>query len=107
MYSLFNTPHDTPLMYGLLIVYFITASITVFDTRLIQAKRNGIVEPESPMLPNWVGLIAWLDWIVLLSLFLLNWRVAIAAWIVKFILSVLPVLEIIGSLLMTPFKPKN
>lgn len=105
MFSSF--PDFSPLMYTLLIVYFITSAITVFDTRLIQARKNGVLPATESMLPSWVGIIAWLNWIVLISLFLLDWKIGICAFVVKFVLSVLPILEVIGNVIMSPFKSKS
>lgn len=104
---MFNTPIGSPLLITLTVLYAITSSITVFDKRLIQAKRSGALPPDEPMLPSWVGIIAWLHWGLLLVLLILNWKYALAVYVAKFILSVLPVLEIVGNMLMRPFRPKK
>ena len=104
MLKLFDSPLNSPYIYCLLIIYALTSSITVFDTRLIQGRKNGTVPESEPMLPNWVSLIAWIDWLALLALILMNWKVALIAYAIKFILSVLPVLEVVGNILMSPFR---
>lgn len=107
MISLFATPINSPIVIILTILYFITSAITTFDIRMIQAKRDGRLPPNEPMLPSWTGLIAWLDWGIIIALLFLNWKYAIVVFIIKFILKVLPVLETIGNLLMSPFKQKK
>ncbi len=107
MIVLFDTPLDSPIIIVLTILFAFTSSITTFDKRLIQAKRNGKILENEPMLPTWVGAIAWLHWVIGLLIILLNWKYAIAVFVIKFILSVLPVLETIGNILMSPFRPKR
>jgi len=104
---MFNTPIDSPLLITLTVLFAITSSITVFDKRMIQANRSGVLPADEPMLPSWVGIIAWIHWGLLLALLILNWKYAVVVYIAKFILSVLPVLEIAGNMLMRPFRPKK
>ncbi len=52
----------TPLIIGLTVAYFLLASITTFDVRMTQAKRQGILPPDEPMLPKWVIVFYWLEW---------------------------------------------
>ena len=91
----------------LTIAFVITSSITTFDKRLIQAKRDGVLPPDEPLLPSWAGLIGWIHWGLALSLLIINWKYAIIIFIIMFILAVLPVLEIIGNILMSPFKQRT
>lgn len=91
----------------LTIAFVITSSITTFDKRLIQAKRGGTLPPGEPMLPSWVGLIGWIHWGLALALLMVNWKYAILVFIAMFVLAVLPVLETIGNLLMSPFKQRT
>jgi len=107
MISLFDTPIDSPVLIALTVIYGLTSSITVFDKRMIQARRDGTLPDDEPMLPPWVGLVGWVHWAVGLSIVLFNWKYAIVVFIAKFILSVLPVLEVIGNFLMAPFRPKS
>jgi hypothetical protein len=97
----------TPLIIVLTIAYFIVASVTTFDIRLIQAKRDGLLPPDEPMLPGWVGIFAWMQWIIFAVFLYLNWKYALFLFVVKFVLKVLPVLEIVGNILMSPFKPRS
>jgi len=107
MITLFTTVINSPSLITLTIFFAITSSITTFDKRLIQAKRDGRLPPDEPMLPTWVGLIAWLHWGIGLTLILLNWKYAILLFVIKFVLSVLPVLETVGNVLMSPFRPRK
>jgi len=97
----------TPLIIGLTVAYFIVASITTFDIRVTQAKREGTYPPGDPPLPSWIGIFAWMQWIIFVIILYLNWKYALVLFVIKFMLKVLPVLEIIGNILMSPFKPRN
>ena len=97
----------TPLIIGLTITYFIVASITTLDLRMTKAKQKGVVSPSQPLLPGWVAVFHWTEWAIFLALLYLNWRYALALFAVKFILKALFVLELIGSILMWPFKPRK
>ena len=59
-----------------------------------------------PPLPKWIIHIWAIDWLVALILFILNWKVTIVIWIIRFILKVLPVLETCGNIFISPFIPK-
>ena len=106
MIELFNTAINSPIIIVITILYAITSAITTFDIRMTQAKRNGTLPSDEPIPPKWVALVFWADWLLIVALFLLNWKYAILVFVIKFILKVLPVLEIIGNVLMFPFKPK-
>lgn len=99
-----QTLESFPALMPLTIAFAVTSSMTTFDKRLIQARRNGSLPPDEPMLPGWVGLIVWIHWTLGLSLLFLNWRCALLIFFVKFALSVLPVLETMGNILMAPFR---
>lgn len=73
---------------------------------MIQAKRNGTLPADEPMLPSWVGIISWLHWGIMLAMLLVNWKYAIALFVIGFIFEVLPIWETIGNVLMRPFRPK-
>ena len=91
----------------LTIAFVITSSITVFDTQLNRAKRKGELPSNEPICPSWVALIYWIEIGLALALLVINWRYAILVFIICFILgTVLPVLEIIGNILMRPFKSR-
>jgi len=96
----------TPLLIGLTVAYFVAASITTFDTRVIQAKRDGRLPSGEPSLPPWVGVFGYLQWAIFLVLLYVNWKFALVVFVMKFVLKVVPVLETVGDVLMSPFKPK-
>lgn len=107
MITFFNTPCNSAILIILAVIYGIVASITTFDIRLIQAKRNGTLPPDQPLLPQWTSVFHWMEWIILAIMILLNWKFGLIAWGIRFILKVLPILEIIGNALMSPFKNKR
>ena len=88
------------------IAYAVTSSISVFDIRLIQWRNQSEIG-DTPYLPKWVALVHWADWGLLLYLIFLDWKYAIATYIIRFTLKVLPVLEFVGGLLMSPFTKRN
>lgn len=104
---MFNVFLNSPILTVLTILFAVTSSITTFDKRLIQAKKAGTVPSNEPILPNWVGIISWAHWGIMLTIFLINWKYAIGLFIIGFILEVLPVWETIGNILMSPFRPKK
>jgi hypothetical protein len=95
---------ESRLLVGLSIALFISYSITTLDKRIIQAKRSGALPPDHANLPRWVIVFHVLDWVLLVAMLIINWKVALFVWVCFFILKVLPVLETIGNVLMTPFK---
>ncbi len=97
-------PFLSPLYLGLTILYFFVASIVTFDMRLNQAKMFEGVDYGT--LPAWTGIFYYLQWAIFIVLAILNWKYALIIFGVKFILKFLPVLETIGNILMSPFKPK-
>src|SRR5436853_7679495 len=97
----------TALIIALTVAYFLVASITTFDIRMTQAQRQGTLPSDEPMLPSWVGVFVWAQWAIFLLLLYLNWKYALILFALKFVLKVLPVLEVIGNILMSPFKPRS
>jgi len=95
----------SPLYLSLTIFYFLVASIVTFDIRLTQAKIYQKIDYGT--LPVWTVIFYPLQWALFIVLFILNWKLALMLFVVKFVLKVLPVLEIIGNILMAPFKPKQ
>lgn len=101
---MYEYPFLSPLYLGLAGLYFLVASIVIFDTRLIQAKKRGEIHPE---LPRWISIFYMVQIVLFWSLFILNWKYALGLFVIKFILKVLPVLEIIGNILMRSFRPRD
>lgn len=99
-------PYDTATLIGLTVAYGVISSITTFDIRLIQGKKNGTLPLDEPDLPKWITILYWLEWIIFAFMVYLNWKYALIVFAIKFVLKVLPILEIIGNILMTPFKKK-
>lgn len=95
------------LLILLTFLFLITSSITIFDTRLIQAKKSGILPPDEPDLPEWVKFVYWVHLGLGGAILFINWKYAIVVFIVYFILSTLPVFEITGNIIMRPFRSKK
>jgi hypothetical protein len=89
------------------ILYFVLSSITTLDIRLIQARKAGLLGPEDDHLPKWVAALYWIEWGLFIYLAFIDWKFAALVFGLKFILKVLPVLEIIGNILMRPFKNRS
>lgn len=94
----------SPAVLILTICYLITSAITTFDIRMTQGRKNGNIPEDESMLPGWVAYVFWIDWIIIIFLAFLNWKFALAVFIIRFILKVLPVLETLGNFLMAPFR---
>lgn len=102
--ELFNTPISSPVLVSLTVIYALVASITTFNIRIEQAKRNKWLDPHKEHVPLWIGAIsAFVMWGLWIFIFFLNWKYALLLFIIKFVLKVLPVLEYIGSYLIWPF----
>ena len=104
MISFFYTPYNSPILISLAIAYGIVASITIFDFRLIQGKKNGVFPEDVPLLPHWVAHFNLIELLIFVGMVLLNWKFALIIFGVTFLLKVLPVLEIIGNILTAPFR---
>jgi len=94
----------SPLLAGLTVGFFLLASITTFDKRLIQAQRQGILLPDERTLPPWTAIFKWAEWGIQITLFVLDWRYGLLVYAVGFVLAVLPILETVGNALMAPLK---
>jgi energy-coupling factor transporter transmembrane protein EcfT len=104
MISFFSTPYNSPILISLAVAYGIVASITIFDFRLIQARKTGALLEDEPLLPNWVAHLNWVELLIFAGMVLLNWKFALIVFGITFLLKVLPVLEIIGNFLTVPFR---
>ncbi len=99
--------YNSPVLIGLTIIFGILASITTLDIRLMQAKKSGALPKDEPGLPKWVPILHWVEWLIFGVIVYLNWKYAIIVFATKFLLKVFPVLEIVGNILMSPFKTKR
>ncbi|MEJ0081542.1 MAG: hypothetical protein WDM78_11505 [Puia sp.] len=93
----------SPLLISLLIAYFFLACITTWDIRLSQAIKNGEVTPDHPRFGIVMSLIFWIEWGIWFWILILDWKLGLLVWGLKFILKVLPVLEVLGGIIMWPF----
>ncbi len=95
-------------IFALTIAFAITSSITIFDTRLTRARKEGIIPDNEPMCPPWVLYIYLIHFILAGIILLMNWQYAIFIFIIFYIITyILPVFEILGNIIMRPFKPKK
>jgi len=86
---------------AILLLFLIFASVNVLDTRLKQAELRGESNPQ--IMPKFVITFIVLQYVSLAILVFINWKLALVAFVLKFILSVLPVMELLGSLIAKPF----
>jgi hypothetical protein len=107
MITFFFTPYNSPILIFLAVAYSIVGSITVFDFRLLQAKRKSDLPEDAPLLPDWVSLLNVVESFILLAMLLLNWKFALIVFGIVFLLKTLPVLETIGNVLMAPLTRKR
>jgi len=85
----------------LIVLYGIIYSVEIFDIRLHQERKyNG---RDVGSLPSWTVLFGFAALALGSALILLNWKAFLVLFAVRFILKLLPVLETIGGILMTPF----
>ena len=91
---------------SVLIAYFFVSSIKMFDLRMTQA-REGKLGPDmtlaaqtEPPLPKWLEYFYVIDWLLGITLLILNWKITLPVFVIRFILKVLPVLETVGNLLV-------
>ena len=99
-----TTPIESTILIVLTSAYFFVASVSTYDIRIIQARKEG---EDLKQLPSWISIFHVLVWLIWISIFILNWYYGLILFGIKFILKVLPVLEIIGSFLFMPFDPNN
>jgi hypothetical protein len=77
MLNLISNPLESPLFIGLVILYFLSSSITTFDTRMIQAVKSGLLPADEPMLPRSAGIFHYINFALIFALAILNWKYAI------------------------------
>lgn len=90
------------------IAFFLTSAVTKFDVNLTKAISIGDVPPDQARLPDWIGWLFWLHWALIVTLFVLNWRLAILVYVVRSILSFFGIMGIVGGILTLPImqRPK-
>ena len=102
-----ETVFSSPAIMIASLLLLLNESITTFEVRIIQAKRNKTLPADYPELPTWTRPLYFTEWILRIVLLVLNWKYALAFFLIIFLLKVLPVLETIGNILMAPFKPRT
>jgi len=94
----------------LAVAFFITAALTTFDKRTIQARTRGTTfpqvgpfretRPDTPSPGPWFGIVYWVHIGLLCALFVVNWKAAILVYLGAFILASCGLLETLGGLLL-------
>lgn len=84
------------------ILFYLSLSIVLFD---LDYKRSKL--PEEPEVPRWVGIVYLVDIISWLAILFIDWKFAILGVVVYYLSTFIPLLQIIGNFLMSPFKPKK
>jgi len=92
----------------LTVAFFITAALTTFDKRTIQARTRGTtfpqvgpfreIGPDTPSPGPWFGIVSWVHIGLLCALVLVNWKAAMLVYVGAFILASCGFLETLGGL---------
>jgi hypothetical protein len=102
----------SPLYLVLLVFYLILYCIKGYVIQIERVKRGLQTELsreamlQSPPLPEWMRIFLYIDFVLLGILLILNWKLTIIIWIIKFFSNLTPIFSIIGYLFLLPFKPK-
>lgn len=82
---------------------FLTASITSFHKHFSRWLLQNSDSGDCP-LPEWIAGFRWLHYGLLIALLFLNAKYAVILWIALFVLSVIPVLDTAGNILLAPLR---
>lgn len=104
MINWFNTAPNAPVIVIICVLYLLSAAVTTYDIHLMNAQKNEDDKLNLKMLPRWIGFLHWGESILFLLMVLLNWKFAIVIWIIKSILQALFILEVVGYIIIYPFK---
>jgi len=99
---------NSPTLQILSVGYLLAKGIVVYDSRILQARwrrmNSGVAaRAGGRVCPTWVGAFVFVEWALILTILVFNWKYAIALYVFSFLLKVLPVLEVIGEIIMRPF----
>jgi hypothetical protein len=104
MINWFNTAPNASVVVIVFVLYLLSAAVTTYDIHLMNLQKNEDGKLDLKMLPRWIGFLHWAESILFLLMVLLNWKFAIVIWILKSILQALFILEVIGYIIIYPFK---
>jgi len=107
MIDIFRQIGDSPLLIGLSVALFFSSAFGVCDARVFQGRRTGLLPPDQPNLPRWVGIFHFLYWALLIWIGIISWKIALLLWLILLGLKVSPILETIGWLVLRPLMPKH
>lgn len=80
------------------IVFIMFSSVVSFDLHSRQENKSTLPSWVKYVYPIYIGLA--------IIIFIMNWKYTILIFIICYIGTVLPILNIIGNILMSPFKPR-
>ncbi len=90
----------------LVILFFLSLSIILFDLDLAKAKKFGDIPTNEPNLPKWTLLFYWIGIGTWIAILFINWKVAFLGVIIYYASAFIPLPQMIGNVLMSPFKSK-
>jgi len=108
---------DSWVLWGLTVAFLISAALTTFDKRVVQAKMGGItftrigpfqeIGPETQGPRAWIAAIYWIHIGLLIALFVINWKSGVLICIGGFTLAATGFLETAGGILLAPFRDRH
>lgn len=102
-----NSALDSPLILSLTFVYIVSDAISIYDTRLIQWRQNGMIPKDTPSPPNWTGVFGILSWVTIIVTIILEWQYGLLLWLIIYILKIIPVMETIGGVIVKLLIPRS
>lgn len=97
--------YQSPELFWTGIAWVFAASIAIVDTRILQAKRQGNYPEGEPEISTGFAMIFhFLEWAFFLGTMILEWRVGLMLCVIIFGLKMFYILELLGQILMRPFR---
>ncbi len=84
----------------LIIVFFFSLSIVLFDFDYTKSRQ-----PNDPKTPKWIGLIYFFLIGSFVAILFISWKIAVLGVLIYYLSAFIPIPQIVGNFLMSPFKP--
>ena len=84
------------------ILFYLSLSVTLFDLDYTKTKL-----PEELDIPRWVAFIYLVEIVIWVWILIINWKFAILGVAIYYLSGFIPLPQIVGNFLMSPFKPKQ
>lgn len=84
------------------VLFYISLCIVLFDLDYNKTKL-----PEEPDVPKWVNFVYWIEIITWVWILFIDWRFAVLGIVIYYLSGIIPLPQIIGNFLMSPFKSKT